>query len=301
MVASSRQGMRQPLNPPQTAQLLGGSPPGMAPPNAFDLDPAELDRMLASGWTMYDDGTMAPPPTAGQMPTPGGGEYGAGGYATAGPTDGTGPMLGGNSAPAPQLPPGAGGDPFLPGPQQAPLPGMGGGSSAPPLPDLGLGNVAGGLGVPPLAGPPGPDMGVSAAPGQPVPLGGGGLFDGPLGLAQDPSVSGLLPPATPPGGAPPPIIPAPQVGLPGNAGGGPPPLDPFAYTADQNARSLAPSRGDSVGADPGGYVGGDVARFDPTKLLPARRRGDRNGSPARLNTPDPSMANSFQPRPRRRP
>lgn len=276
MVAASRPGMRQPLNPPQTAQLLGGSPPGMAPPNAFDLDPNELDRMLASGWTMYDDGTMAPPPTAGQLPLPGGDEYGAGGYATAGPTDGAGPMLGGNSAPAPPVlgppaPPDLGGVPPLDGGiGTAPLPGDPNAVAAPtaaPGPDLGLPGVLPPVPATPTPGPVGPGL-LPPSPG----IGAG---------------AGPLPPLT--GGAE--SVPA-----------GPPPLDPFAYTAEQNRRSLTPGGGDSsVGADPGGYVGGDVARFDPTKLLPSRRRTDRNGSTQRLNTPDPGMARSFQPRPRRRP
>jgi hypothetical protein len=54
-------------NPSQVNRMLGGSPPGAPPANAFDMDPNELDRMLSEGWTMYEDGTLAPPATPGGM------------------------------------------------------------------------------------------------------------------------------------------------------------------------------------------------------------------------------------------
>jgi hypothetical protein len=272
-----------PMNPPQTAQLLGGSPPGMPPANAFDMDPVELERMLAEGWTMYDDGTLAPPPTAGQLPL-GGTDAGLGptGYSTAGPASGIGPSLGGNSRPVPPLPP--------PGPEL----GLG---AAGPLPEMGGGVPALGIPQDPLAPAPaiGPDLGDPAlglgGPVQPV-LGGAP----PMGLPEP-----QLPPA----------IPAPLPGIGGGPIGGPPSgppepgLDPFAYTGAQNRTSLAPSvqrgSGAGVGGDPGGYVGGDVAAKDPTKLLPARRRTDVHGSVQRLKAPDPGMSRTFQPRPRRRP
>ena len=247
----------QARNPAQVNRLLGGSPPGAPPPNAFDMDPAELDRMLAEGWTMHEDGTMAPPaqpggmnlgpqtgfeqgPALGGLPLGGGMAAGMGGAQT------------GPGVLAPSLPPSV-------APQPPALP-----PNTLPQGVLSSGPTVTPPGLPPLElTPPPPDLG---------------------GVA---STDPLSPPVST--GVGPDLGPSKGLGLDrGNPAdffaeedaATAPSLDPFAYVREQNKVSATPSGQ----ADPGGYTGPDVTRSDPTKLLPRRRRtSPPNGSPARLD------------------
>lgn len=271
------------------AQATGGTPPGMPPPNAFDMDPAELEAMVSQGWQVGNDGTLSPPAGPSGVGSPQGYDLGGGGYDQA---------LGG----APAL--GGGGGPPLPagGAVPPPVGGAGALGGAPPLGAAGA--MGGGLGNPasvaPLAGggstgPPTGGLGGLAGLGDQLSAG--------ISAAAAPGdyFGGGGPPPTggPGGGASPPGGPA----LPPLSGETPPParngLDPFAYTKSQNAASLAPAAVGAGAGDPGGYAGADVGGSDPRNLIPSRRRrGSPNGVMPR---PQPRVGLTRTPTPQQRP
>jgi hypothetical protein len=253
-------------NPSQVNRMLGGSPPGAPPANAFDMDPNELDRMLSEGWTMYEDGTLAPPAT------PGGMNLGPGAPAAPPPT--MAPSLAPPAAAmaaAPPAGPGLGGPPPLnppvmaapPVPAGPTPPGVAPIEPSPPPPDLG--GVSSPLpGTPPVSTGVGPDLGPSL---------GLGLDRGhPADYFADTGVNDVATPA----------------------------LDPFAYMKEQNRASAAPGINQDT-TDPNGYTGADVAHSDPRNLLPRRRRQQTQGPALRLNMPDPGLSHIRRPMPQRRP